>query len=307
MRYFKLENAAAIPVTFDITTEEYFFHDISGLGFEEDNDFRRVGPLWRLESSVYRQKPITGKLCFTDRGSTTPYEKYAKFVDFVASDPLYICYWPHGLTGKMYRKRVRVSVLEKNELNTYGVLDDRIEFAPYTDWYESVSAENEMPDGTGTDKWIWDSGAVWRDSLDEPIPEGMARYVFGLEFRGDVTLMCDKNIRGLVKLTIHGPAVNPSWLHYVNGVLVATGGIDVGSDLTLTEDETLIVDSTTDSHSMTVFNSSDRSTRNVYPIRDFDKKCFLELRGGKNTIVVSSADGVPVKIEVEGQLYHATV
>lgn len=309
MRYFKLENSAAIPETFDITTEEYFFHDISGLGFDEDNSFQRVGPLWRLESSAYRQKTITGKMCFTDRGISTPYEKYENFIRFISSDPLYICYWPHGLSGKVYRKRVRVSCLEKSEINKYGVIDERIEFTPYTAWFERVYAENVVIDTSDSARWIWDQGALWRDSALDPIPSGgdEVRYKFGGESMNTVSLNCEIGITGLAKLTIKGPAVNPSWSHYVDGELVSAGGVDTYLGLTLLDTESLVIDNTSGSHTMTVHNLVTGVKRNVYSLRDFDKKCFIDIKGGTNSISVSSADSSSVKIELEGHLYHATV
>ena len=307
MRYFKLENSD--NATFDMTTEEFFFHDISGLGFEEDNSFQRVGPLWRLESSVYRQKPITGKICFTDRGSTTPYEKYVYFRNFISTDPLFICYWPYGLTGKVYRKRVRVSVLEKSEINKYGVIDERVEFTPYTAWFESVHAENVVIDDQDNARWIWDQGALWRDSYDDPIPPGgdEVRYRFGGESMNYISVSAERGVNGLTKLIIHGPAISPQWSHYVDGELISTGGIDPQETLQITENERLIVDNTTGVHTMVVRNLHTGEQRNVYSLRDFDRKCFIELKGGTNTVSVISEDGTPVKMELEGQLYHATV
>lgn len=307
MRYFKLENSA--NQMFDITTEEFLFHEIAGLGLEEENHFLRIGPLWRLESSAARQKPITGKMCFTDRGDTTPYEKFEYFGNFIASDPLYLCYWPHGLSGKVYRKRVRVSILEKSELNKYGVLDERIEFTPLTAWFEKVYAENHIDDDLDTATWIWDQGALWRDSFDGPLPPGgdRVRYRFGGESRSSVSLSCGENANGLTKLTIHGPATNPSWRQHVDGALVSIGGISPDKQLQLNEHEMLIVDNTMGDYTMTVLNSTTRVRRNVYPLRDFDKECFIKLKSGVNTISVVSEDGTPLKIEMEGHLYYATV
>lgn len=307
MRYFKLEDSA--NQMFDITTEEFLFHEIAGLGFEEDNTFRKVGPLWRLESSAYRQKPITGKMCFTDRGTTTPYEKFVYFGNFIASDPLYLCYWPHGLNGKVYRKRVRVSVLEKSEMNKYGVLDERIEFTPLTAWFEKVYVENHIDDDLDTASWIWDQGALWRDSFDGPLPPGgdRVRYRFGGESRSSVSLSCGENANGLTKLTIHGPVTNPSWRQHVDGALVSIGGISPDKQLQLNEHEILIIDSTMGEYTMTVRNSTTGVRRNVYPLRDFDKECFIKLKSGVNTISVVSEDETPLKIEMEGHLYYATV
>lgn len=307
MRYFRLENSA--NELFDITSDEFFFHDISGLGFEEDNSFRRVGPLWRLESTFYRQKPITGKMCFTDRGSMTPYEKFEHFTKFINSDVLYLCYCPHGLGSKEYRKRVRVSCLEKSEIIKYGVIDERIEFTPYTAWFERVFAENSIDISEDNARWIWDQGALWRDSFDDPLPPGgdLVRYKFGTETRNYVTFNTNNGTNGLTKLTIHGPAINPTWTHYIDGVLTTSGGFDDSPGLTLGENEILVVDNTTGVHTMIVTNTTTGVRRSVYSLRDFDKKCFIELKSGRNMISVISANGNPLKIEIEGQLYYATV
>ena len=135
----------------------------------------------------------------------------------------------------------------------------------------------------------------------------LVRYKFGNETKNYIAFDVDAGTTGLVKLTIHGPVVNPLWNHYVDGILKTTGGMNSSPGLTLSESETLVIDNTTSFHTMTVINTTTGVQRNVYSLRDFDKKCFIELSGGVNTISVVSGDGEPLKIEMEGQLYYATV
>ena len=170
-------------------------------------------------------------------------------------------------------------------------------------------AENHITEDTDIASWIWDEGALWRDSFDGPLPPGgdRVRYRFGNESRSLVTIPCGVNANGLVKLTIHGPAENPSWTHHVNDVLESMGGISTDKHLELGENEKLIVDNTMGEYTMTVLNVSNGDQRNVYPLRDFNKECFIKLKSGQNTISVTSEDGTPLKIEVEGHLYYATV
>ena len=109
MRYFKLENSSG--ETFDITNEEFFFHDVKGLGFDEENEFRRVGPVWRLTSTAYSQSKPGGKIMFTEYGSGTPYDKYDLFRRFISQPPLTLIYYPNGVGTTAYRKKVRVYAL----------------------------------------------------------------------------------------------------------------------------------------------------------------------------------------------------
>lgn len=441
MRYFKLENSAS--ETLDITTQEVFFNEIEGLGFEEDNTFVSIGPVWRLQQRSVRQKPVTGKITFTAIGGTTPYEKYEAFFRFIAKSPLYLLYYPHGLSGTEYKKRVRVSVLEKSELTLYGSLNCHVEFMPYTPWYTTTSYENVVPEDTEDDYtgWFWDIGNKWRDSdsgggdpigtvyhpfsqmsdhvvsglsithpSDDPttfnvvktstsmdmayrsfnIPPGYyrlsflsdygpgapsvrfsieemksngnyerihkgdhsslgslsvdvvedvhisassctfsfyfpanqtssftvklvltkiadaANYKFSYETHSSISFIVDADTKGLAKLMIKGPATNPQWTHYVNGKLVSSGGISSDSELTLGENDTLVVDNTKGEYTIDLVKDNGDAV-SVYSLRDFDRKCFLTLEPGENTITVSSVKGEPLSFEIEGWVLYDTV
>lgn len=304
MRYFLLENSVGDRL--DITTTEFLFHDIEGLGFEEEVEFRRIGPVWRLNSAKFNQTHITGKMCLTDNGDTTPYQKYEYLRGFISRAPLTLIYYPHGYGTTAYRKRVRVTSITKTEINKYGVLDDSIDFTPYTPWYEAISVENVPEEVDENAKWIWDIGYMWRDSENDPI-SGTGIYKFGGESRNNIDIECTSNAKGLIKLSIFGPIQNPSWFHYVDGVLVADGGFSSVSQFELLDGECLTIDNTDGEFKMTVINLSTGVSRNVYSLRDFDKTCFFTLREGLNTLAVRSEDSTPVKIKVEGQIHYATV
>lgn len=304
MRYFKLENSKGEII--DITTKSIFFHDIGGLGYEEENDFIRVGSVWRLNSREYSQLPITGKLCFTENEDTTPYQKYTKFKTFVDYAPLTLYYYPYGLNGKFYRKAVRVSNLTKTEINEYGVLDDDIEFMPYTPWYEIVTGETSEID-IDDRAWIWGDGDENPPLVFEPAEGQNARPArFRGEFRALINLVSESDNGSPVKITLIGPAENPTWTQYVNDEYIASGGFDPSASFSLRSGEKLIIDNTTGDYSMIVEDSTGQR-RSVYSLRSFDLACFFTLRQGKNTFAVTSADSQPVKTLIEGYIYYATV
>ena len=304
MRYFKLENSAGEIL--DITTQQLFFHNIGGIGFEEKNDFTAVGRVWKLNKWDYQQGTVSGTMCFVGTDDKTPYTQYREFYSFIDSTPLQLLYYPNGLNTTEYRKRVRVSKLEKSELNEYGVLDCNIEFISYTPWYKIV--RDLIDPGSGVVSgggWIWDRGNKWRDSLD--VDYSTYHYKFNGSYRRTVRFISDANGNGPVKLSIHGPLVNPTWTQYVDGELVSTGGLIENSPVTIDTNEILTIDNTSGAYSMTVYNSETGIERNVYEYRDFNKPCFFTLKQGVNEIVINSDNNDAVQIEAEGHIYYATV
>lgn len=303
MRYFKLENSAGKVL--DITTKQLFFHDIGGLGFEEENDFTAVGRIWKLNSSSYRQGIITGTMCFNQTEDKTPYTLYREFSSFISKTPLQLLYFPEGINGSEFRKRVRVSRLEKSEINTYGVIDSSIEFISYTPWYKIVKDIIVPQDASPNDGWIWDRENKWRDSITEDY--SLYHYSFNSEQRRTVRFLSDSDSEGTVKLSIHGPLLNPTWTQYVNGIRVATGGLVDDSPITIGQNEVLIVDNTGGSYSITVYNNETEVERNVYGYRDFNKTCFFNIKQGLNEIVIITDNDDAIRIEAEGHIYYATI
>lgn len=304
MRYFKLENADG--EIFDITTEQFLFHDISGIGFEEDNDFVSIGRVWKLNRSVYQQGVVSGTMCFHSIDQTSPYTLYKEFYTFINKTPLVLLYYPNGLNTTEYRKRVRVSKLDKSEITELGVLECDIEFVSYTPWYKIVE-DKIIPDEetSPNDGWVWDRGNAWRDSTE--VDYSTYHYKFNSNNRRTIRFNSEINSEGPVKLIIHGPLTNPSWTHYVNGNVEAVGGFAEGSSIVIAQGEALTIDNTNGVYSLTVYNSETGLTRNIYQYRDFNKQCFFILKKGLNEIVINSDNNDAVQIEAEGHIYYATV
>jgi len=133
-----------------------------------------------------------------------------------------------------------------------------------------------------------------------------ALYKFAYEVHSSLTFNLDADVKGLVKLKIKGPATNPQWTHYVDGKIVSSGGISSDSKLTLGADDILVVDNTEGAYAIDLVKPNG-DVVNVYSLRDFDRKCFITLEPGENTITVSSDKGEPLSFEIEGWLLYATV
>ena len=302
MRNFKLINNKGDEL--NITSQSIFFHDIEGLGFEEETSYRRIGQTWWLNSALLHQTQITGKISFTDLEGSDPYKLFSDFYLFISKAPLTLVYYPRGLDQTSYRKQVRLTKIEKSELNKYGILEEDVVFTPYTPWYMIASVSNitVIDPGVG---WIW-GGDGAPPLVFEPVDDTSTPAKFGGEIRQSVNVYSPVDSSGPVKLTIKGPAANPVWSHYVGNKLIGTGGFS-GLGVTLSETESLIIDNTNGHYSMTISDSITGNSRNVYALRDFDTACFFNLKEGENTISVTSTGGGVVDFTVEGHIYYATV
>lgn len=312
MRYFSLINN--LGETLDITTKTIFFNAVSGLGFEEETSFRSVGSVWWLNYSTIRQKPVSGKILFTDLEDTDPYVSYEEFTKFIRYAPLELEYLPRGLDGPAYYRRVRVTKLTKSELTQFGALEEDIEFTPYTPWYESLYRANANDEDAYTGEWIWGDGAEHPDVMFPPTPDGATPTIFGADSNYWVSADIPDCDDSPARLTIYGPAINPRWTHYVDGEAVSAGGFT--QNVTIADGEALVIDNTTEISEIAVYavdqNDEEKLAlgemrRDLYQIRNFDNECFITLQPGVNRIVVSSSDGKALKLILEGHIYNATV
>lgn len=312
MRQFSLINNSG--ETLDITTKTIFFNDIGGLGFEEEASFRHVGEVWWLNTASYRQKPITGKMTFTDYNNANPYTEFQKFFRFITKVPLTMVYYPNGLEGKEYRRTVRVTKLEKSELNTYGVFDESIEFTPYTPWYELLVCENYGAETEYQGRWIWGDGDSNPPVIFAPTPEGSTPPRFGAEVHRWVTMDVMASNDSPSRFIIFGPVTNPVWTHYVDGETVSTGNFT--SSVTIAQNEALVIDNVDEFCKIMVYSCSKNAEgrwvlgeplRDLYQKRNFNVPCFVTLKPGRNRIALSSSLGEVARLRLEGHLYNAVV
>lgn len=311
MRYFSLSNNSG--KTLDITTQKLFFNEVSGLGFDEETSFRHVGEVWWLNTASYRQQAIKGKLLFNCLDGSDPYTAYRDFARFIQNPPLTLTYYPNGLSGKAFHKKVRVTKLEKSELNIYGVLEENIEFTPYTPWYEINIVGNSIDDDY-SGAWIWGDNDENPPVVFAPTPVEAIPPRFGAVESRWVNISVDSDAKSPSKFIIYGPVTNPIWTHYVDGNTVATG--EFMESVTIDDDEALVVDNTDEVGQIKVYSTYTDSDgklqlgsplRDLYQKRNFNTKCFITLRAGLNRIALSSSNAGSIRLRLEGHIYNATV
>lgn len=277
IRKFRLINRDGVG--YDLTTREHFLHTPSGLGFQRETEYQRLGNQYIILSDAFVQGQIMGEIFFPNPNA---YSKYYEFVRFCQNAPLYLLYKPGT---REFHRAVRVSNVEKTELE-FGGLNISVIFDALTLFYEEVSAFN--------DKAIATQGKTFNYTYD---------YVYSGGALNTVTIQSDSYADSPCTVYIYGACENPTWLHYVNGVLVASGAL-TGE---IPAGQKLAIDTTEIPYSIKRVDMANNFVADVYGFADFDTDRFITLQHGDNTISVQHSGADALTIAIEAQILYASV
>lgn len=260
---------------------------------------------------------------------------------------------------KKYYRDVRISKVEKTEINLYSVLEVPIEFKCLSPWKNpfrvltKTLSDSIEPMSWGPNEYKIQNGSLveFTNEFTEVEPIGTENpsaegwyvlidgsyvltedttvdpettyYAFGVPFEPDfdddesiwditwgqeakMSFIVDSDgaLPSPCTLFIYGPATNPQWSHYANGVLLSEGSCDVN----ITADQYLVVDSSEDSFSILVFNKDGSLAFDAYQQSDFSKDLFMFLRYGENVINIANSGGTyNSDTRVGGYIYYESV
>lgn len=295
VRHFTLINS--VGEEYDITNKQVLLSEPSGLGIKRDNNYRRVGNRFYLLSKRRAQENFKGVVNFTPPDA---YIKYNEFVEFLSKEPLKLRYKPidnydyykyRGVFPKwdyVFYQNVMIGSLSKQDLTKYGSLECQLELTPLTPWYRSLyltSEDKEHKPGvvwerTSTFTWEWETNDVKRLRFD-----------------------ADCHIPSPIKVMIPGPAVHPSWRHYVDNTLVREGSIDC----VVPVNHNLVIDNTSDTFRVVIETTGGEYVRNVYQDCDFSKDKFIEVQNGSNVISATFTETDNNSINAEVMLFYESV
>lgn len=277
VRKFKLINEYGH--SYELLTRKSFLHSPSGLGYKEATLYQRLGEQHAVVDDGFEQGNPKGYIFFPEPNA---YEKYFEFVQFCRNTPLYLHYTPHQ---QEYIMRVRLDQIDKTEIQAGRGLNCAVSFLGETMWYRRVSDINEG---------IASQGKVYTYTYD---------YVYGENAANTVHFDSDSFDESPIKLTIFGGCTNPRWQHYVDNVLVATGGVNG----TINDGMKLVVDTTRIPYSIKEFDSANQEILDMYSFSDFSTDRFLIGRRGRNRITVSHSSPDALMVAVEANISYASV
>ncbi len=278
MRKFSLINKDGL--SYELTEKKIsFLYNVDGLGYQREIEFQRIGEHFALVDDHLAQGIITGIVKFWQPGA---YEQYFKFAQFCQNKPLKLSYIPNN--GTVFFREGYVTKISKSESGN-GVLRANIEFKATTPWYKIVSVYN-------SGEII--GGKVYDYSYDYKYSEGVLQTI---------VINSDSHENSPAKITIYGPLTNPSWSHYLNNVLVATGKVN-GS---IETNNKLVIDTTTIPYTIRQFDMNDNLISDMYQLSDFSTYRFMKLGYGENVISVTQEGTGVIKLSVEAKIEYATV
>ena len=255
-----------------------FFYNVEGLGYSREVEYQQIGDRYEPIKNNLAQGLINGIIRFKQPNA---YKKYFDFVQFCQNTPLRLIYTPS--TTPFYRDG-QVTSISKTE-GSDGVLSCSIEFSASTPFYKILYEYNPG---------VITGGKTYSYEYD---------YVYSNSVAGTVTLNNDSYLSCPAKIEIYGYAVNPSWRHYVNNVLVATGKVNTSIE----SGNKLVIDTTTTPYSIKQYNLSNELISDVYQLSDFSTDRFITLRNGRNTISVAHEGGSLIQVGVEARIEYASV
>lgn len=264
---------------YDVTTKNsLFFFGIEGLGFSHDSKFQRIEERYAVLSNVIKQGVVKGTVHFWQPGAE---QAYFDFAQFCQNEPIIMEYVPDRVA---YRRNGLITAIKKSDGKGKS-LEIEIEFTALTPWYKIIAQHN---DGSAI------GGKVYDYQYD---------YQYTVAVQNSVSVDSDSYQSSPVKLIIYGPASNPTWRYYLNGILRTSGKVN-GNVL---PDHVLIIDTTTIPYSIKQFDLQGNLVSDMYQQSDFSTGRFVRFGKGRNTITVQAENTNKLILGVEAQIEYATV
>lgn len=264
---------------YNLTSRDHlFFYAIDGLGFEQSAEFQRIEDRFALLESHIEQATIEGTIKFWQPEAEL---QYFNFAQFCQNQPIMMDYNNNYGT---YSRRGIITKIERGDGDGNELLI-KIEFKAQTPWYKEIIEYNP-----GTES----GGKVYNYSYD---------YTYLKGGKNTITIDSDSYQSSPVKLVVIGPAINPSWRHYLNGELVTEGKINgiIGPD------NRLIVDTTTIPYRIIQVDALGQLVSDLYQQSDFSTYRFVRFGHGRNTVTFSADESNILNVGVEAQIEYATI
>lgn len=258
--------------------DDLFFYAVDGLGFKQEAQFQRIEDRFALLTNYIAQGKIKGTIKFWQPQAEL---QYFNFAQFCQNKPLTLDY--NNNYGKYLRDGIITEI--KRSDGKGNSLEIEIEFSAITPWYKTISEYNE---GTIV------GGKVYNYTYD---------YTYSGSVVNTVSIDSDSYQSSPVRLVIFGPAVNPTWRHYINNVLTSTGKIN-GNVL---QNHKLIIDTTTIPYSIKQVDMLGNLISDMYQQSDFSTQRFVRFGHGTNTVTFAADNTSVLNVGVEAEIEYATI
>lgn len=284
MEKFKLINAEG--KAYDVMPKGY---DIDGFGYSNSGNYVRMGNRYVNTLEYLEQGTPSFSIFFPEE---TGELDYFHFYLFLQNAPLRLHISHDNLD---FYRDVRVLEVKKNWMPVEAI-EAEITVAGLTPFYK---IETSFSESGAVDQ----NGKTYKYNSEDDNFGYKYDYIYGSSIPMSVVLNSDSIEPSPTKLIIFGECINPTWRHYVDGVLVSTGKLNA----TIPANRKVIVDATTIPYSIKLYDLQNNFIGDLYGASDFLTDRFIYLQAGKNRISVSQDDTNDVSIGVESKVFYATV
>ena len=275
---FKLVNGSGSVL--DISGSDYFFTNISGMGFGRDNKFQSIGSQYKLVSNSFRQSSIKGDVYIY--GDDSAAKKYKDFVEFCMSEPVRLLHTPET-NGKEYTVNVLVSSIEIAERNI-GMIVAKVTFDTLGNWYRDVYS-SVVAGGIGKTY------------------DYQYSYQYNDTEKGTAFVDVDTSLPSGTVIEIVGPCVNPIWKYYIDGKLAGEGK----ADISIEAGNKLVIDTTTIPYTMSVLDMKNQVISNAYNVGDFNTQRFFLAKKGRNRVSIVSQARAETDVLLKVRMEYASI
>ncbi len=200
IRNFYFENETGKRIDCQKVDGGLFLYNVSGLGYEENIEYERIGNTFVQTNKQLVQNTITGDLEFYNMS----YDEYCNFVDFIlTANSLRLIYVPKKSNRIEYYRDIDVCKIEKTEEDEYKTLTCPIDIKCKSLWYE----ENKVIYTTKSEE----GEIVWDFEWDSKFSD------YNVRSRECIN---KGHVEAPVEIVVNGPIVNLKILLLVEGELV---------------------------------------------------------------------------------------
>lgn len=202
IRNFYFENETGKRIDCQKVNGGLFLYNVSGLGYEEDIEYKQIGNTFIENDKKMAQNQITGELEFYNM----TYDEYCDFVNFIlGSSELKLIYIPKKEKRTEYFRDIDVCKIDKNEEDDFNILNCPITMNCKGLWYE----ENKMVYTTEA----LDDEMRWDFKWDSKFTDYNVRTL---------SYINEGHVEAPILLEMSGQLINPKIELYVEGQLYQT-------------------------------------------------------------------------------------
>lgn len=252
IRNFYFENEKGKKIDCQKIDGNLFLYNVTGLGFEKEIDYVRVGNTFVKNKEELKQNVIDGELEFYNM----TYDEYKTFTDFILqAESLKLIYIPKRTNKVEYYRDIDIVKLEQNGEDDYNVMISPISLYCKSLWYEESNFIYTVEEITDELRWDFEWDSRFTDYENRSV-------IF--ENKG--------HVKAPFLLEMGGYILNPAISVYVNKKKVN----ELNLNITIEENEKLIY-STKDNELLLYKQLEDGTIQNLFNDLDLNNINFFKL------------------------------